>query len=275
MSASAPLIEHIPSEPEDPWTWSVQQVIDAVCRHKGSLMVGIDTSELVLTNPQAFEQQLRENSVRGLTFLKDVDRASLRDDLLMQNLGDRSSVLHLIQILRRKSPKYKSHLHAEAAMRPISASDNRFASVGREQNLGSPLSISPGNHAAAGQYGSFLHHSSTAPASRTHSRVQEPHSPSKVSNLRQVLPDERSLTLPIEAPGLGPPKTNKPGIPTVPVHEPAPADQGHIHNPSEAFDGEKDDDIRGRNLDPDGVELIGNDASGVDTIARAGEFAEE
>ena len=160
-------------------------------------------------------------------------------------------------------------------MRPISASDNRFASVGREQNLGSPPSISSGNRAAAEQYGSFLYHSSTAPASRTHSLVQESHFLSKVSNLGQVLPDERSLTLSIETPGLGPPKTDKPGISTVPVYEPAPADQGHIHDSSDAFDGGKDDESRCRNSGSGGVELIENDASGVDTTARAGEFAKD
>ena len=253
MPISPLSIEPIPSEPEDPWEWSVEQVIDAVCYHKGSLMVGIDTSELVLTNPQAFEQQLRENSVRGLTFLKDVDRASLRDDLLMQNLGDRSSVLHLIQILRRKSPKYKNYLHEEAAVR-----HNRFASVGREQNLGSPLSISTGSHEAAGQFGSLLQHSSTAPASRTHSWVQEPHS---TSNLGQLLPDERSLTLPIEAPGLGPPKPDKPSIPAVPVHEPAPSDQGHIHDSNDGFGEEEDDDVRPRIPDSDALEIMRGDPS--------------
>ena len=269
-------IEPIPSDPEDPCDWSVEKVIDAVCYHKDSLMVGIDTSELVLTNPQAFGQQLRENSVRGLTFLKDVDRASLRDDLLMQNLGDRSSVLHLIQILRRKSPKYKNYLHEEAAVRPLSASDNRFASVGREQNLGSPSSISPGNHAAARQYGSLLQHSSTAPASRTHSWVQETHFPSKVSSLGQFLPDERSLTLPIEAPSLGPPKPDEPSIPTVPVHEPAPADQGHIHDSNDDFGEKEDDDVRPRIPDSDALEFMRGDSSVAEvdlrsTTERAGE----
>ena len=68
-------------------------------------MIGIDTSELVLTNPRAFEQQLRENSVRELTFLKEVDHDSLKTDLHMQKLEDRSSVLHLIQNLRVGVPQ--------------------------------------------------------------------------------------------------------------------------------------------------------------------------
>ena len=256
MPTSAPPIEPTPSEPEDPWDWSVEQVIDAVCYHKNSLMAGINTSELVLTNPQAFEQQLRENSVRGLAFLKDVDRASLRDDLHMQNLGDRSSVLHLIQILRRKSPKFKNHLHEEAAVRATSAFDSRFASVGLEQSLGSPLSISPGNHhAAARLHGPLLQHSPIAPASRTHNWVQESHSPSKASTFGQSLPDERSFTVPIEVPSLDSPKPAGPSIPNLPLHEPSPADQGRIHDSSDAFDSEKDDDVRPQVPNSDALEL--------------------
>ena len=276
MPITPPSIETVRSEPEDPWDWSVEQVIDAACYHKDSLMAGIDTSELVLTDPQALEQQLRKNSVRGLTFLKELDRASLREELNMQNLGDRSSVLHLIQSLRRKSRKYKNYLHAEAAERPTPAFDNRFASVGREQSLGSPLSISPGNGAAARLHGSLLQHSPIAPASRTHSWVQEPYSPSKVSSLGQSLPDERPLTIPLEAPSLGPPKLVKPGIPTVPLHEPAPADQGHIHDSNDVFGGEQDGDVRPRIPESDALELMRGDPSeaGLDlrgTTARAGE----
>ena len=276
MPITPPSIEPVPSELEDPWDWSVEQVIDAACYHKGSLMAGIDTSELVLTDPQAFEIQLRKNSVRGLTFLKELDRASLREELNMQNLGDRSSVLHLIQSLRRKSRKYKNYLHAEAAERPTPAFDNRFASVGREQNLDSPLSISPGNHAAPRLYGSLLQHSPIAPASRTYSWVQEPCSPSKVSSLGQCLPDERSLTEFIEAPSFGPPKPAKPGIPTVPLHEPAPADQGHLQDSSDVFGGEEDGEVRPRIPDPHALELMRGDPgeAGLDlrgTTARAGE----
>ncbi|KAL8796479.1 MAG: hypothetical protein Q9195_001153 [Heterodermia aff. obscurata] len=261
MPTSAPSIEPIPSEPEDPWDWTVKQVIDAVCYHKSPLMAGIDTSELVLTNPQAFEQQLRGNSVRGLAFLKDVDRAALRDDLHMQNLGDRSSVLHLIQILRRKSPKFKNHLHEEAAARSTSAFDNRFASVGREQSLGSPISISPGNHhAAARLHGTLLQHSPIAPTSRAHSWVQERQSPSKASSFGQSLPDERSLTVQVEVPSLESPKPVEPGVTTIPVREPAPADQGYIHDSSDAFDGEKDDGVPPRDPDSTALEIIRNDS---------------
>ena len=249
MPASAPSLDPFSSEPGDPWDWSVEQVIDAVCYHKDSLITGIDTSELVLTNPQAFEQQLRENSVRGLTFLKDVDRASLRDDLLMRNLGDRSSVLHLIQSLRRKSPKYVNHLH--------------------QQEL-----ISPGNHHAAARY--LLQHPPTAPASRTQSWVQEPHSPSKASSLGQSLPDERSLTVPIEVPSLNPPNQVKPIIPTVPLHGPALADQGQSYHTSDAIDGERDDDVRPQIPDSNALELMrdGPSEAGLDIgsiSTRAGE----
>ena len=274
MPISAPSIEPVPSEPEDPWDWRVDHVVDAVCYHKDSLMAGIDTSELVLTDPQAFERQLRENSVRGLTFLKDVDRASLRDDLHMQNLGDRSSVLHLIQILRRKSAKYVKHLHEEAAVRRTSAFYDIAASVDRGQSSDSPFSISPGNHHAATR--SLLQHSPRAPASRTHSWVQEPHSPSKASSLDQSLPSERTLTVPIDVPSLDPLKHVEPGMPTVPSNEPAPANQGHIHDSRDTIDGEKDDDVCPRIPEFNALELIsdvpneaGLDPGGI--RARAGE----
>ena len=91
MAAPIPSVEPGDSVDEDPWDWTVQQVIDAACYQKSSLLDGINTSDLILTNPQAFEQKLRENNVKGLTFLKDVDHASLRVDLCMTSLGDRSS----------------------------------------------------------------------------------------------------------------------------------------------------------------------------------------
>ena len=246
MPTSAPSMEPVPSEPEDPWDWSVEQVIDAVCYHKDSLMAGIDTSELVLTNPPVFEQQLRENSVRGLTFLKDVDRASLREDLHMQNLGDRSSVLHLIQILRRKSPKYINHLHL----------------------------ISSSNHNAAAR--SFLQQSPIAPGSRIYSWVQEPHFPSKASSPGQSLLDERPLAVPIGVPKLDSPKPVKSSIPTPPLHEPVPADQGHIPDSSNAFGEEKDEDVAPRILDSNALEHMrgGPAEKGLDLGdigARAGE----
>ena len=156
---------------EDPWNWTVDQVVKAVCHHDSPLLKDMNDSELILSNPKAFEQTLRENGVRGLTFLKEVDHASLRDDLCMKNLGDRSSVLHLIQDLRRKSPKYIAHLHAEAAMRPVSGYE-RFSSVCYENALGSPFPGSPNKPVSAIRpHNSIYHYPPTAPSSRVVSWV--------------------------------------------------------------------------------------------------------
>ena len=71
------------AEPEDPWDWSVEQAIDAVCHDKESPLAERNIPDLVLHNPETFEHKLRENSVRGLTFLKELDDDSLKNDLDM------------------------------------------------------------------------------------------------------------------------------------------------------------------------------------------------
>lgn len=193
-----------PSGPTDPWDWSVEEVIDAVCYQKGSLLDDINTSELVLTDPQAFERTLRENSVRGLHFLTDVDHGSLRGDLCMTRLGDRSSVLHLIQALRRKSAKYISCLHEQAAIRSLSAYD-RLPSIVHEQERGSLFSFPPGNHnVAARTHGILNQYLPTAPGSRIDNWVQDQHPPLRLPSLGQSSPGERSFTVPSERPLLPP-----------------------------------------------------------------------
>lgn len=213
MAAPVRSIEPAPSGPEDPWNWTVDQVVDAVCYQKGSLLAGIDTFELVLTDPKAFERKLRENSVKGLTFLKEVDHASLRDDLCMTSLGDRSSVIHLIQTLRRRSPKYITNLHEDAAMRTVSTFD-RFSTVSHEPGLALPFSFSPRNHAAARRpYGSMFSDLPAAPASRVDNWVQEQDPPLRLPSLGQSSPEDRSFTVPIDTPILTPSNLFSPSIP--------------------------------------------------------------
>lgn len=219
MTALVRSIESNPSGPEDPWNWTVDQVVDAVCYQKGSLLAGIDTSELVLTNPQAFEQKLRENSVKGLTFLKEVDHASLRDDLCMTSLGDRSSVIHLIQTLRRRSARYIINLHEDAAMRTVSTFD-RFSSVSHEPGLALPFSFSPGRRATAPRpYGSMFPDPLAAPPSRVDNWVQEHHPPLRLPSLGQSSPGERSTTVPIDTPILTPLNVFSPSIPAAGFHD--------------------------------------------------------
>ena len=213
MAAPVRSIEPAPSGPEDPWNWTVDQVVDAGCYQKASLLAGIDTSELVLTDPKAFERKLRENSVKGLTFLKDVDHASLRDDLCMTSLGDRSSVIHLIQTLRRRSPKYITNLHEDAAMRTVSNFD-RFSTVSHEPGLALPFSFSPRNHAAARRpYGSTFSDPPAAPTSRVDNWIQEQDPPLRLPSLGQSSPGDRSFTVPIDTPILTPSNRFSPSIP--------------------------------------------------------------
>ena len=81
-------LNQTPAEPEDPWDWSVEQVIDAVCHNKESSLAEED-------HWKAFEQKLQENSVRGLTFLK-----KLRNMILRERSPHRPLHLLLIELCR-------------------------------------------------------------------------------------------------------------------------------------------------------------------------------
>jgi hypothetical protein len=88
----------------DPWDWSINQVVDALCHSRTLWQDGRPNS--ALPEPLLFEHNLRENDVNGSTLLNDVTPESLKDDFGIKSLGQRSSVSWAIRQLQNRSEKY-------------------------------------------------------------------------------------------------------------------------------------------------------------------------
>lgn len=98
---------------EDPWFWTTEEVIAALCHKDGPLRTS--GSQRSFPNPQVLAQALEENAISGPSLLTDLNHVSLRDDLGIKVLGHRTSVLHYIQDLRHQSPKYLEHVRKISA----------------------------------------------------------------------------------------------------------------------------------------------------------------
>lgn len=118
---------------EDPWLWSTVEVTAALCSDDGPLRSS--GSQRSFPDPQFLAQTLQENAVSGPSLLTDINHVSLRDELGIKALGHRTSILHCIQDLRRRSVKYLDHVQTNSA--PVISP----ADVGS----GSGYIITPGN----------------------------------------------------------------------------------------------------------------------------------
>ena len=94
-------------EMEDPWDWTVDQVVYALTNPDSPLL----KSNQTLSFPDAaqFARTLYENDVTGLALLTEVQTNSLRDELNVKSMGHRASVNHLIRHLQDSSVKYQEH----------------------------------------------------------------------------------------------------------------------------------------------------------------------
>ena len=99
---------------EDPWDWDVDQVVRALC-YRQSHLLGSDDYPKEFPKPDELESILRSNSVGGLALLTDVNNKTMREDLEIKQFGHRSAISHLIQILRRHSPKWLAYYHTSTA----------------------------------------------------------------------------------------------------------------------------------------------------------------
>ena len=107
----------------DPWCWSVDEVVSNLC-HQHHLWE--DRPQSTLPDGVTFERILRENEIDGSTLLQSVDLQTIKDDLGIRSLGQRSAVHHAIKKLQSISPKYlnskaslASHLYSEPEQNPI------------------------------------------------------------------------------------------------------------------------------------------------------------
>ena len=97
---------------QDPYEWSVEDVIDSLCSPHGLLS---------LTHPNCraapdFANVLRDNDITGAMLLTEVDRDLLRSDFGVKSAGKRGAVIDIINHLRSISQKYIDVCQRNAAV---------------------------------------------------------------------------------------------------------------------------------------------------------------
>ena len=112
---------------QDPWDWTVDQVVFALT-DQGSVLLK-ENSTLSLPDANQFANALYENDVTGLALLTEVHTASLREDLNIKSMGHRATINHLIRQLQDMSAKYQEQL----------LKNRRASSVGMNTGMGNPF----------------------------------------------------------------------------------------------------------------------------------------
>ena len=124
MSLSYPSVEGEFLEIQDPWDWSVDEVVFAVTHSSSQLLKS--NKSLSLPKPDTLSDILRENDVNGLALLTEVNGASLRNELGIRSMSHRASINYLIRQLQDQSTKYKKHF------------SGRISSLGANSRLATP-----------------------------------------------------------------------------------------------------------------------------------------
>ena len=124
-------IEGPPSSVQDPWYWTVEQVVFALTDDDGQLRKS--NASLSMPNAEIFANTLRENEVNGLALLTQVNTVSLRDELGIKSFYQRGAIDDLIGQLQDLSPKFH-----ERAQRLV-----RLSSVGLGSRIESPYPATP------------------------------------------------------------------------------------------------------------------------------------
>ena len=108
----------------DPWDWSVDDVVGNLCHHSGYLWA--DRPNSASLDKAKLEAILREHEINGSCLLTDVDVSTLKDDLGIKAVGQRSMLLHAIKKLQDQSFKWRTQQAAnESRKRQI----NDLASI--------------------------------------------------------------------------------------------------------------------------------------------------
>lgn len=93
--------------PSDPWDWTVDHVVDALCASR--TLWNENRPDSRLPAPARLEQIIRENEINGSTLLTDVTTQLLKDDFGIQPLGQRSALMYAVQRLRMQSLSYTNY----------------------------------------------------------------------------------------------------------------------------------------------------------------------
>ncbi len=126
MAFIQPSIEGPPSSIQDPWDWTVDQVVSALTDRDSPLLK--TNSPLHLPDATFLAKIIRDNDITGLALLRDVTTPCLRDELGIKSFGHRSSINLLIEQLQEVSPKFQEKTQRSA----------RLSSVGYGSRIGTP-----------------------------------------------------------------------------------------------------------------------------------------
>ena len=137
-SASMPFIQPSIEGPlssiQDPWDWTVEQVVFALTDHNSLLRR--NNAQLPLPDASHFATVLRENDVTGLALLTEVTTYCLRDELGIKSLGHRAAINQLIRQLQKQSLKFQEQTAHDAGSlcSTISSSAQRQSHFGHDKN---------------------------------------------------------------------------------------------------------------------------------------------
>ncbi|KAF2404373.1 hypothetical protein EJ06DRAFT_546279 [Trichodelitschia bisporula] len=102
------------ADTDDPFDWSVDQVIAVVC-HSRTLWTQ-HRPYARLPDPDHLAQLLQDNDVDGAALLSAINPAVLKEDFGIKSLGQRDAIIWGIERLRHRSAKYQAHNGANARM---------------------------------------------------------------------------------------------------------------------------------------------------------------
>ena len=96
---------------EDPWRWTVDQVVTALCDPNANYRAGRNPA--ALPNATWLEQTLRENVIEGDSLLIAINFTTLKEEFGIRPLGHRQIIVREIQRLRRGSRQYAQYAQEE------------------------------------------------------------------------------------------------------------------------------------------------------------------
>ncbi|KAI9882568.1 MAG: hypothetical protein M1823_005690 [Watsoniomyces obsoletus] len=96
----------------DPWGWTVDQVVSALCDFPG-IWPQISANAFML-DLRAVEIAIRAHAIDGMNLLLWVDREAVRQQLGVNIFGHQGIIMLAIDFLRHKSPRYQAHIRAKA-----------------------------------------------------------------------------------------------------------------------------------------------------------------
>ena len=110
---------------DDPYDWTVEQVVHALCVEPALWYRG--ASLPVLPPVEIVERALRENDITGLALLTYVDDVTLRQDLQIRSPGHRAYIWAAIRALRHRSQRYNDELQLTRTLSTSFAVEGGFS----------------------------------------------------------------------------------------------------------------------------------------------------